>query len=119
MAEQREQRLLRSVLDRLEDGNIGGAQVLLRRRLDCLAQQAKQVAAREEEARRRARTARVVSLERPLLLAIIEVVAESFATHLNAHALALLRRTCHGARRGGLYDTQYTTSLAALPHSGL
>jgi len=57
MAEQREQRLLRSVLDRLEDGNIGGAQVLLRRRLDCLAQQAKQVAAREEEARRRARTA--------------------------------------------------------------
>ena len=109
-----EQRLLRSVLDRLEDGNISGAQHLLRERLNALAQLAQQESTRNEVDFRRARAARVVSLDRPMLLAVVEVTAEVFAVVFDAHILALLRRTCHAARSGGVFNTHHTTSLAYL-----
>ena len=109
-----EQRFLRSVLDRLEDGNISGAQHLLRERLNALAQLAQQESTRKEVDFRRARAARVVSLDRPMLLAVVEVTAEVFAVVFDAHILALLRRTCHAARSGGVFNTHHTTSLAYL-----
>ena len=104
-----EQRLLRSVLDRLEDGNISGAQHLLRERLNALAQLAQQESTRKEVDLRRARAARIVSLDRPMLLAVVEVTAEVFAVVFDAHILALLRRTCHAARSGGVFNTHHTT----------